>query len=122
MSSVFRRAWDVLRANVDGRLDQWEARAEGRHQSSTRHNPTDSGARDEPEASEDSKLARYYANLELPYGSDLKTVRESWKRLVRTYHPDLHGVDPDRQAVATELVKGLNHAYEQLRLHLQNKA
>lgn len=67
----------------------------------------------------DPELARYYANLEIPYGSDLATVREAWKRLMRKYHPDLHGSDAARLATATELVKGLNHAYEELARRLR---
>ncbi len=56
----------------------------------------------------------------MPYGSDLESVRASWRRLVRRYHPDLHGTDLEKQRVATELVKGLNHAFEQLRRRLEN--
>ncbi len=65
------------------------------------------------------ELARYYANLELPYGADLAQVNEAWKRMVRKYHPDLHSQDPERQKIATELVKGLNHAHDQLKAHLE---
>ena len=67
----------------------------------------------------DPLLAEYYANLEAPYASDLATVRRAWKRLLRKYHPDLHCSDPARQKIATELVKKLNHAYEQLRERLE---
>lgn len=67
----------------------------------------------------DPELARYYANLELPLGADLQQVKEAWKRLVRRYHPDLHSTDPDNQRVATELVQGLNRAYEELRKRLK---
>ncbi len=121
MSSVFRRTLDVLRANFEARLSTWETRAEERQQRSDRgedSNPSE--GRDAHRTGVDPDLARYYSNLEVPYGSDLETVRESWKRLVRKYHPDLHGVDPERQAVATELVKGLNHAFEEIRTHLKH--
>ena len=67
----------------------------------------------------DLLLAEYYANLEVPYASDLATVRKAWKRLLRKYHPDLHSSDPARQKIGTELVKKLNHAYEQLRERLE---
>jgi len=62
----------------------------------------------------DPRLARYYANLELPYGADLVAVKAAWRRLARTYHPDLHSQDPQKRQVAEELVKGLNFAYEEL--------
>ncbi len=68
----------------------------------------------------DPEIAQCYANLEIPNGSDLETVKHAWKRQVRKYHPDLHSNDADKQRIATELVKGLNHAYEQLKNHLEN--
>ncbi|MCG8604032.1 J domain-containing protein [bacterium] len=69
---------------------------------------------------QDPELARYYANLEVSYGSDLKTVRESWKRLLRKYHPDLHSSDPRKRQVANKLTQGLNRAYQVLAKHLEN--
>lgn len=71
---------------------------------------------------QDPDLARYYANLEVPYGADLKTVHEAWKRLLRKYHPDLYSADPDRHETGTELVKQLNHAYAELRKRLETNA
>ncbi len=65
-----------------------------------------------------AELARCYAALEVPYGSDLPTVREAYKRLVKKYHPDRFATDPDKMAVATKLVRELNDAYERLRRHL----
>jgi len=70
----------------------------------------------------DSKLAAYYANLEVPYGSDFETIRQAWKRLVRKYHPDIHSEDPEKSRIANELTQGLNHAYEKLAEHLENKS
>lgn len=67
----------------------------------------------------DPVLARYYANLEVPYGSDLETVERAWKRLLRRYHPDVHATDPERQEIANDLVKELNRAYRHLRRTLE---
>ncbi len=68
----------------------------------------------------DPVLARYYANLELPYGAGLDTVSGAWRRLVKEYHPDLHSADEQKKRTATELVKGLNRAYEELSKHLKH--
>jgi DnaJ-domain-containing protein 1 len=70
------------------------------------------------QAGQDPLLARYYANLELPYGADLATVRQAWKKLLRKYHPDLHSHDPEKRRMATELTQGLNRAYEELEKRL----
>ena len=117
MAAVFQRFWRVLRAEVDARLSRWEARADRRRRG---RGPEARQQANAPRRDEtDPELAGYYSNLEVPYGADLETVRASWRRLVRKYHPDLHGTDPEKQRVATELVKGLNQAFEQLRKRLE---
>jgi hypothetical protein len=63
---------------------------------------------------EDEVLAGYYANLEIPYGSDLHTVRAAWKRMMKKYHPDLHGEDAQKRQVAGELTAELTRAYQEL--------
>ncbi len=70
-------------------------------------------------ATEDPVLAQYYANLEVPYGSDIRTVRSGWKKLLKRYHPDLHSDSPEKQQIAEELVKQLNHAYRELEKRLE---
>jgi curved DNA-binding protein CbpA len=59
-------------------------------------------------------LAGYYANLEIPYGSDLSAVRSAWKQMMKRYHPDLHGEDPEKRQVASELTAELTRAYQEL--------
>ncbi|MFQ5822595.1 MAG: J domain-containing protein [bacterium] len=68
---------------------------------------------------DDPVLAGYYENLEVPYGSDLKTVRQAWKQLVKKYHPDVHSQDAEKRQIANELTQGLNHAYEELEKQLK---
>ena len=60
----------------------------------------------------DQRLAGYYANLEIPYGSDLATARAAWKRLMKKYHPDLHGQDPERRRLANQITAELIRAYQ----------
>ncbi|MFQ6617846.1 MAG: DnaJ domain-containing protein [Fidelibacterota bacterium] len=62
----------------------------------------------------DPELARYYANLEIPYNSDLNTVKKAWKRMLMKYHPDIHCGDPERERIAQEIAKGINTAYEKI--------
>ena len=63
---------------------------------------------------DEALLAQYYANLEIPPGSDLTTARRAWKRLMKRYHPDLHSGDPERVKVANELSAKLTEAYRAL--------
>jgi hypothetical protein len=69
---------------------------------------------------QDPDLATYYANLEIPYGTGREDVEAAWKRQVRRYHPDRHASNPERHAVATELLQGINHAYTELCRHLES--
>jgi DnaJ-domain-containing protein 1 len=63
---------------------------------------------------ESNPLARYYANLEIPVGSDRETIKTAWKTQLKKYHPDLHGSDPEKKKIAEELTRKLNEAYRTL--------
>jgi curved DNA-binding protein CbpA len=63
---------------------------------------------------QDPVLAAYFANLEIPYGSDVATVKKAWKKMMKKYHPDLHSSDPDKRNVANRLCTELTHAYQEL--------
>jgi len=56
-------------------------------------------------------LAQYYANLEIPGGSDQITIKNAWKKQLKKYHPDLHCSDPEKQMIAENLTRQLNEAY-----------
>ncbi len=67
---------------------------------------------------ESDPLAKYYANLEIPVGSDRETIKAAWKAQMKKYHPDLHGSDPKKKQIAEELTRQLNEAYRILDLAL----
>jgi DnaJ like chaperone protein len=56
-------------------------------------------------------LAKYYANLEIPVGSDRATVKKAWKTQMKKYHPDLHCADPEKKRIAEELTLQLTEAH-----------
>jgi DnaJ-class molecular chaperone len=70
-------------------------------------------------AAGDSAIRKAYAALEVPAGSDFETVRKSYRRLMRKYHPDLHGGTPEAQRAATDLTQRLTQAYKTLEKHLR---
>ena len=78
-----------------------------------RHSPPPSSG-DEPK-----NIRDYYANLEVPFGSDLKTVRKAYRRLMRKYHPDNFADDPEQEAMATRLSQELSVAYEAIKSYLE---
>ena len=60
--------------------------------------------------------AKYYANLEIPVGSNQTIIKNAWKKQLKKYHPDLHCSDPEKQKIAENLTRQLNEAYRILSL------
>lgn len=73
---------------------------------------------DPPPPHGEKTIREYYANLEVPYGSDLETVKESYRRLMRKYHPDKHSASPEMEAIATELTQEITRAYRAVESYL----
>lgn len=67
-----------------------------------------------PARGQDPEMAKYYARLEVPYGSDYNAVKAAYRRLMRKYHPDLHAVSPEKHKAATEVSQALTQAYNEL--------
>lgn len=70
-------------------------------------------------AAGDEAIRKAYAALEVPAGSDFETVRKSYRRLMRKYHPDLHTGSPEKQRAANDLTQRLTEAYKQLEKQLR---
>lgn len=77
------------------------------------------GVKTQRKSDSDKTIRDYYANLEVPYGSDLETVKESYRRLMRKYHPDKHAHDKEAEALATDLTQELTKAYQAIESYLQ---
>ncbi len=67
------------------------------------------------------KAVEYYSNLEVPYGSGLKTVRAAYRKLLRKYHPDLHHADEETRKIAQQITTQLNDAYTYFERSLSGK-
>ncbi len=67
------------------------------------------------------EVRQYYANLELPFGASFDDVKQSYRRLMRVYHPDKHQDDPARRQLATKLSQKLTKAYNELKLILRKQ-
>ena len=104
-----------------------DAQARARAQASRQRPPTSSGGQSRsrsrahsrsPFARKDDKIARYYKILDLPYGADFDQVKAAYRKLIRKYHPDLHGGSPQKQKAATELTMRVTQAYNELEQYL----
>jgi DnaJ-domain-containing protein 1 len=70
-------------------------------------------------AAGDDAIRKAYGALEVPAGSDFETVRRSYRRLMRKFHPDLHGGTQEKQRTATDVTQRLTQAYKTLEKHLR---
>lgn len=118
---------DASSSSEDGGADAGASRESGWHEPGhTDAGHTDNwahhghGAQGRP-STQDPNLAAYYANLEVPFGAGREEVEAGWKRQARRYHPDRFASDPERHAVATELLQGINHAYNEICRHLDSQ-
>ena len=117
---ILRRLYNIARIHLSELPPDGGERSGTGSGNGSRWNDADRGKRSESDGF-DSELASYYANLEIPYGSDLDTVRAAWRRLMKKYHPDLHSADPEKRELANGLSAQLTHAYRELEAALNVK-
>jgi hypothetical protein len=72
------------------------------------------GNRSSPSSME-SPLTQYYEVLGVSPTADMKEIRQSYRRLVKRYHPDLHGqVDEKRAILLRRKMARVNEAYAEI--------
>ncbi len=67
-------------------------------------------------------LEQCYQTLEVATGASLTECEESYRRLVRVWHPDRFPSDPALQQAAEEKLKRINLAMDGLRAHFHNES
>jgi len=113
-----KRAREEAEEAATGKRAASEAKSGGAKASSA------SGKRADPPrrtAAGDEAVRKAYAALEVPPGSDFETIRKAYRRLMRKYHPDLHGGSPAAQRAATDLAQRLTEAYKLLEKQTRKK-
>lgn len=107
-----RAVLEDFAAGTPGDRDDWEEIGMGASQRTRAHAPP-------PRTGSRKTIQDYYANLEVPFGSDLDTVKASYRRLMRSYHPDRFAKDPEMEAMATRLSQELAEAYQAIESYLK---
>jgi DnaJ-domain-containing protein 1 len=119
-----RRAHQEVEDAIHGRRtapDPSPPRAGGR----TRGGSTGSSARPSAGRSKGGltgdalRTQKAYAMLEVPPGSDFEAVRQSYRALMRKYHPDHHTQSPEKQRAANDVAQRLTEAYKLLEKRLR---
>ncbi|MCF7915072.1 MAG: J domain-containing protein [Spirochaetaceae bacterium] len=61
------------------------------------------------------ELRKDYSLLGVAFGATFTEVRNAYRRLMRTHHPDLHASDSNKQREATHTSQQLNTAYQRIK-------
>lgn len=66
-------------------------------------------------SSTESRLKQYYEVLGVSPTADMKKIRQSYRKLVKRYHPDLHGqADKKRAILLKRQMARVNEAYAEI--------
>jgi hypothetical protein len=104
---------EIERRRLERELDERARRNASARTASGAHRPA------KPWSVPGDPIAKAYAALEVPPGSNFVTVRKSYRNLMRKYHPDRHTSSPEKQKAANELAQKLTSSYEILEKHLR---
>lgn len=67
-------------------------------------------------ASTDLWLTSYYETLQVSPTADVEEIKQSYRTLVKRYHPDLHGqVDENRAIHLRKKMAKINEAYSEIK-------
>jgi DnaJ-domain-containing protein 1 len=71
--------------------------------------------RSAPRSEVPEDIVKAYRNLELSPAATTEQIRASYRRLMRTYHPDKHTGDVEKQRIATEITQHLTESFIKIR-------
>ncbi len=65
-------------------------------------------------------LRQDYANLKVPFASPFKKVEESYKKLIKKYHPDKFAGSPEKLKSATDISSRINRSFQNIEKYIDN--
>ncbi|UZR94347.1 J domain-containing protein [Chondrinema litorale] len=89
--------------NTTGNTETHQAEQESNYQYQETNSNTNTSSQ--------TKEQEYYTVLEVPFGSDYPTIKKSYRKLMKVYHPDLYHNDKEKFEMAKEVSQKLNEAY-----------
>ena len=107
----YREAWEELDEFLQ------TGTSTGSTRSSTRGGSARSGYGGGPTGTRlpPEELRKDYALFGVSFGAPFEEVRDAYRRLMRTHHPDLHSHDSQAQREATHKSQELNTAYQRIK-------
>ena len=114
-NSAYDELEDFLKGEKsDGKTGEYGKGFNERERSNNRE--TFNGGRPVP-----PEIKRDFAELGLPAGASEEECKEAYKKLLKMYHPDRHGTDPENLKKATEKSARINAAYDRLTTWFKKK-
>ena len=112
--SIINRLGRLAKSNVNGIIHRFkgEKTQEEREEEEFKKRLEEARQKKRREEKEkkDLRLAKFYGQLELPFGADWDDVKKAYRRLLQKYHPDKHSHDPKRYEIANQVTQTLTHA------------
>jgi len=105
--SIFNRLKNIVRSNINNLIEDREITPEPLYSCNDRFFDRQTQETD----AVNYKEAQYYANLELQCGNTYDMIKQSYKNLLKKYHPDLHNKNPEDKINAEKITKKLNEAF-----------
>lgn len=108
--SVFKRIKNIIKSNVGGLMAEREVSSEPVY--SYEDFSYNSFTEDSPDINPtNNQESQYYANLELKDGASYDKIKQSYKNLLKKYHPDLHNKNSEDRMSAEKITRKLNEAF-----------
>jgi len=111
--SIFKRIVNIIKSNINYKESDVRDNIDINSYEDFYYEDT------EPIHSSNSQEEDYYKILELDRGADFKQIRQSYRKLLKKYHPDLFQGDKEKQAKAIKVTKKINEAYTYFERRLQ---
>ena len=122
---LFTRLYNIAKAYTNSKLNELQEKTQSKtayKKQFKTYNVSDNPPVNRSRSKKiDPVLAEYYANLEIPYGSDINIVKAAWKNLLKKYHPDIHSAEPEKRQLATTLTQKLNEAFKAIEKAINEK-
>lgn len=109
--SFFGRVKNIIRSNINAQIDKFDSNFENFEYEEDFTDDFKEYAEIPKEEPQHDIEREYCAILEVRYGADLETIKKSYKKLLKKYHPDLYHNKPEKFDKAQKLTEKLNEAY-----------
>ena len=114
MSGFFKRLSRLARAEINSLGSRFSSKTEISDADRELQEAIESASSGPTKPTWSPRIREAYAALEVPLGSDEKTVKKAYRELLNRYHPDKHQSTPEKLEAANEITMRVREAYQQI--------